>query len=84
MSPIVTVADKGLTESVIAAIEEALDKHELTKVKIRHDREKRDVICKEICAKTGALEVQRIGMVLLVYRPAKKSKIDLSASIIKS
>ena len=84
LSPIVTVADKGLTENVMMAIEEALDIHELVKVKVRQQREQRDPLYKEICQKTGALEVQKIGMVLLIYRPSKKSIIDLPGPKLKN
>ncbi len=78
LSPIVTVADRGLIDTVVLAIEEGLDKHELIKVKVRHDRSQRNALCKEICKKTGARMIQQIGMVLLIYRPSKKSTIDFS------
>ncbi len=76
--PVVTVADRGLSESVLNAIEEALDRHELVKVKIRLEREQRETISKAICEKTSAQQIQKIGMVLLIYRPGKKSKIEFS------
>jgi len=78
LSPIVTVADRGLIDTVMLAIEEGLDKHELIKVKVRHDRDQRNEICKTICKKTGAEMIQQIGMVLLIYRPNKKPTIDFS------
>ena len=52
LSPVVTVADKGLTDNVIQAIEEALDFHELIKVKVRLHRDARVAVYDEICAKT--------------------------------
>ncbi len=77
LSPVVTVADRGLVETVLAAIEEALDTHELIKIKVRLPKEERIAICAKICKKTAALEVQTIGMMLLVYRPTKQAKIDV-------
>lgn len=77
LSPIVTVADRGLVDTVVEAIDEALDIHELVKVKIRHPREDRAGLCDEICKKTGAVNVQTIGMILLIYRPKKKPVITL-------
>ena len=41
LNPVVTVAEKGLTENVMAEIELALDHHELIKVKLRGDRDAR-------------------------------------------
>ena len=77
LAPTVIVADRGLVETVIAAIEEALDVHELIKVKVRQQREQRTETYAEICKKTGAEQVQTIGMVLLIYRASKPSKISL-------
>jgi len=77
LSPAVIVADRGLVETVVAAIDEALDVHELVKVKVRQQRDQRSALYEEICKKTGAVQVQTIGMVLLIYRPSKKSIIDL-------
>ena len=77
LSPVVTVADRGLIETVIAAIDEALEIHELIKVKVRQERDSRKELYEEICQKTGAIEVQTIGMMLLIYRPSKSSKISL-------
>jgi len=83
LSPIVTVADRGLIETVITAIDEGLDIHELIKVKVRQDREQRNTTYEEICKKTGALEVQKIGMILLIYRPTEQHKIDLPGPKLK-
>ncbi|NNJ71758.1 MAG: ribosome assembly RNA-binding protein YhbY [Enterobacterales bacterium] len=77
LSPVVTVADKGLTENVMLAIEEALDFHELIKVKVRQQRDARTDTYTEICDKTNAMLVNTIGMVLLIYRPSDKNKVEL-------
>jgi len=74
---VVTVADRGLVETVVDAVNEALEIHELIKVKVRLPREEREKIYKSLCRKTKSIEVQTIGMMLLIYRPAKVSKIDL-------
>ena len=77
LSPVVTVADRGLIETVINAINEALDIHELIKIKVRQDKAQRQKTYQKICDKTSAIEVQTIGMMLILYRPSKKAKIDL-------
>ena len=84
LSPVVIVADRGLVESVVTAIEEALDTHELIKVKVRLQREQRLELFNEICEKTGAGQVQTIGMVLLIYRPTKDYIISLPNPKIKA
>ena len=68
LSPVVTVAARGLTESVLAEIESALDHHELIKVKLRGDRETRAQWADEIAARCGAEQVHSIGQVGCFYR----------------
>ena len=74
----VTVGGSGLTESVLAEIESTLAHHELIKIKIASDnRDIRNRISDTICQHTGAENVQRIGKVLVIYRPGEKHKIRL-------
>ena len=69
LKPVIIVGQSGLSETVRAEIELALDHHELIKIKIRSsDREMRDQISREICAATGAEPIQRIGQVIVIYR----------------
>ena len=69
LNPIVHIGDKGLTEAVIAEIGQALETHELIKVRAGSmERDEREAALKEICAKLDAQPVQHIGKVLVVYR----------------
>ena len=78
LNPVVMVADKGLTENVLAEIESALEHHELVKVKLRADREQRARWIEEISAGGGAEVVQSIGQVVsLDRRNPKKAVIEL-------
>jgi RNA-binding protein len=44
--------------------------HELIKVRVTAaDRDEREEICDEIAARTGAAAVQRVGKVLVLWRP---------------
>jgi RNA-binding protein len=78
LNPVVMVADKGLTENVLAEIENALEHHELIKVKLRADREQRARWIEEIHAGSGAEIVHSIGQVVSLYRRnPKKPVIEL-------
>ena len=69
LKPVVIIGQSGLTEAVIAEINLALDSHELIKVKIRtDDRQLRQQICAEICSKTEAVLIQKIGQIAVIYR----------------
>lgn len=79
LNPVVTVADKGLAETVVAEIERALADHELIKVKVNvADRDRKTALIREICDQTGATLVQSIGRVALLLRRAEKPNPKLS------
>lgn len=69
LSPVVMIADKGLSDNVRAEIESALASHELIKVKLRGERAQRRDWIDAIVAETGAELVQKIGLVACFYRP---------------
>ena len=68
LKPLVTVADKGLSESVVAEIERALFDHELIKVKLRADREQRKAWVRDIADKCQAELIQTIGQTASFYK----------------
>lgn len=79
LKPVVTVAGNGLSETVLAEIERALEDHELIKIKIVfEDRESRKAVINELVSQCKLEVVQEIGKIALVYRPAKKPNPKLS------
>jgi len=68
LKPVVMIGQSGLTGAVLAEIEQALDSHELIKVKIRAEREERKLISEKICVDTGAELIQTIGQIAVIYR----------------
>ncbi|WP_017941360.1 MULTISPECIES: ribosome assembly RNA-binding protein YhbY [unclassified Thioalkalivibrio] len=67
--PIVTIGRNGLTDAVLAELEQALTHHELVKIKVNiGDREARNGAVEELCERTGAERVQRIGYVATLFR----------------
>ena len=72
------IGQAGLTHAVLAEIENALDCHELIKVKIRAERDERKLISEKICQNTQAELIQTIGQILVIYRlNPKKSQHNL-------
>ena len=70
------IGNNGLTENVLQEIENSLNAHELIKIKVLGDnRELRVSMLKEICEKTGAVNVHHIGKQLVIYRQAETPKI---------
>ncbi len=78
LKPVVIVAGNGLSKTVLAAIEEALNIHELIKIKIKvENRDDKMTLIDQICQQTQAANIQSIGHVLTLFRPAKTAKIIL-------
>lgn len=78
LNPVVMLGNNGLTEGVLAEIDNALEHHELIKVKIAGaDREMKQLIIEAIVRESGASAVQTIGHILVLYRPAKDPQIQL-------
>lgn len=78
LNPVVMLGGNGLTEGVLAEIENALNHHELIKVKIAGaDRETKQLIIDAIMRETKAANVQTIGHILVLYRSSEEAKIQL-------
>ena len=70
LEPTVFVGHHGVTPSVITEVDRALTAHELIKVKILgDDRDAREAMGDEISAATDSAQVQRVGKVIVLWRP---------------
>jgi RNA-binding protein len=69
LKPIVVIGTNGLTDAVLQEISRALDDHELIKIRTNiTDRDERNQITEEVCAKSSAHWVQTIGHIIAIYR----------------
>lgn len=76
LKPVVMLGNNGLTEAIIAEIDQALAYHELIKVKIvSEDRETLKLIVNAITRETQAYSVQVVGKILTLYRASEEHKI---------
>lgn len=74
LKPVVMIGAKGLTESVLQELDQSIEHHELMKIRISvGDRDARDAIIAELCERSGAELVQRVGNIALLFRPRKKN-----------
>jgi len=76
LNPVVIIGQAGLTEAVSKEINLALDVHELIKVKIRAERNERNLISAQICSDAQAELVQSIGQITVLYRKNPKKQIQ--------
>jgi putative YhbY family RNA-binding protein len=69
LHPVVTVAGKGLADTVVKEIDHSLKAHELIKVKLSGiERADADALLTEICEKLDCAPVQHIGNILVLWR----------------
>ena len=75
LKPVVSIAESGLSESVLKEIDLCLKSHELIKIRVYSDvREDRVAYMAEICTQLGAAPVQQIGKLLVIWRPLTEAE----------
>lgn len=81
LNPVVSIAENGLTDSVLKEIDTCLKAHQLIKIRVYGDsRENRLAYLEQICTTLGAAAVQHIGKLLVVYRPAPTRTVAVNAT----
>jgi RNA-binding protein len=68
LKPVIQIGNKGLTESLLKAIGDALLSHELIKIKFLEYKEEKKEIAQEIAEETDSEIIGLIGNVLILYR----------------
>jgi len=80
LHPVVSIGQHGVTPAVLREIDINLKAHELIKIRVWNDvRAERDAMLAVICEMLGAMAVQHLGKLLIVFRPAPKD--DASAPV---
>ncbi|CAM0998932.1 ribosome assembly RNA-binding protein YhbY [Rhodanobacter sp. Root179] len=69
LSAVVLLGNKGATEAVVKELNQALDIHELVKIKLSGgDKEERQAQIDVLTGGTGAEQIQQIGHVVVLFR----------------
>ena len=69
---VVQVGQHGVTEPLIDALDEALQRHELVKVQIADEREARAAAAKQLADATQSVIAQELGRTVLLFRKRDK------------
>jgi RNA-binding protein len=78
LNPFVMIGKQHLSDEVVKATHEALDAHELIKVKIQEGcLADRKTVAAELAAETNSAIVQILGKTFLLYRPSENRTITL-------
>jgi RNA-binding protein len=75
LKPVVQIGKKGLTVSLITAVDNALESHELIKIKFLEYKDDKDKLSIQISDNTSSEIICIIGNIVILYRE-KKEKID--------
>jgi RNA-binding protein len=76
LKPLVQIGHGGLTDAVLTAIDQALQVHELIKIRVTgNDELSVSEIAPEIAKRTRSSVAQVIGKTLVVYRGRKKDPV---------
>lgn len=69
LAPVVRIGQKGVTDSVMAELDNALSHHELIKIKVSvGDRDARSATIAQVAESTKGVVVQQIGQTAILFR----------------
>ncbi len=80
LKPVVYIGKNGITTGLISAVEQALDDHELIKIKFIDFKDEKRGFLERIAAETGAELLNLIGNIAIVFRQSRdesKRRIEL-------
>ncbi|MFY9823775.1 MAG: ribosome assembly RNA-binding protein YhbY [Thermoanaerobaculia bacterium] len=80
VKPVVHVGRNGVTDPVLQEIEEALDSHELIKVKLVDPQGRKKELAEDLANRSGGTAVGLVGNVVTLYRQhpdPEKRKVEV-------
>jgi RNA-binding protein len=76
LDPVLRVGHAGLSDAFMASLNQALEDHELVKVKFSDFKDQKKELSPKLAAVTGSQLIMRVGNVVVLYRqqpdPAKR------------
>lgn len=73
LKPVIMIGANGYTEAVSSEIDQALNNHELIKIKIlQAERSERSTLATRICEEHEATLIQTMGRIVTIYRLSKE------------
>ncbi|MBL9137155.1 MAG: YhbY family RNA-binding protein [Verrucomicrobiales bacterium] len=84
LKPVVHIGKSGLSDALMASVDQALADHELIKVKFDALKEQKKILVTELASRSQSHLVQRVGNVAVLYRQQvdeSKRKITLPTDL---
>lgn len=78
LKPVIMVGEKGLTQAVIDETINALEAHELIKIKVRaEEKDDRQQMIEQLTRKTNSYFIQQVGHIVTLFKRNKDPKIAI-------
>ena len=74
LDPLVLVGKGGVSDGLLDNLDQALDSHELVKVKFNDWKDEKKELSAQLADRLDACQVGSIGNVAIFYRPARDEK----------
>jgi RNA-binding protein len=68
LKPVVLIGQKGITESLVKAVDKALEDHELIKIKFIDLKDEKIELADKVVSDTKSFLVNMIGNTAIIYR----------------
>ncbi|MCR6700485.1 MAG: ribosome assembly RNA-binding protein YhbY [Dokdonella sp.] len=75
LHPLIQIGQRGITDPLLAELGQALDHHELVKVRLAGDRDERQAQTAALIEATGAELVQAIGGIACLFRRNREQPV---------
>jgi len=77
LKPVIIVGEGGVSEAVLKALDDALERHELVKIRLRQPSDKKEA-ARSLAEASGAALCGVVGHTVVLYRPDPKApKIEI-------
>jgi RNA-binding protein len=83
LKPVVHIGKDGLSDGLVASVNQALVDHELIKVKFDGHKDEKKALAPDLAQRTRSQMIQRVGNVVVLFRrnpEAAQQKIELPES----
>lgn len=81
LEPMLKVGKAGLSDGFVSTVSQALDQHELVKIKFAEFKEQKKELAPLLAEKTGSHLIMRVGNVMVLHRPKGAPQPDSNSNI---
>ena len=73
LKPVIHLGHDGITDALLAALDQALSDHGLVKVRFTDHKSERKSLAADLATRTNARQILQVGHTVTLYRPPSSS-----------